>query len=198
MHRKASRKTHSTNGVNIESSVTYNAVWTCERFVPSRMAQRAVYYKALVPVRTYCPCSWATGRNNSNESLRWRNFWMMSLGPDKKFKWQFSCFSFQVIYAKIPIFRAPDWPSRLNGCQFMTKKSNIYLGNPLGVYYINCPWNLLCELLPNCEKRICKAEFYGAFLHEETLLQTRSARAWLFLQKQLLLKQRKGGFLGVG
>jgi len=53
MHRKASRKTHSTNGVNIESHVTYNALWTCERFVPSQMAQWAVYYKALVPVRTY-------------------------------------------------------------------------------------------------------------------------------------------------
>jgi len=26
MHRKASRKTHSTNGMNIESRVTYNAV----------------------------------------------------------------------------------------------------------------------------------------------------------------------------
>jgi len=52
MHRKASRKTHSTNGVNIESCLTYNAVWTCERFVPSRMAQWAVYYKALVSVRT--------------------------------------------------------------------------------------------------------------------------------------------------
>jgi len=26
MHREASRKTHSTNGVNIESRVTYNAV----------------------------------------------------------------------------------------------------------------------------------------------------------------------------
>jgi len=26
MHRKASSKTHSTNGVNIESCVTYNAV----------------------------------------------------------------------------------------------------------------------------------------------------------------------------
>ena len=26
MHRKASRKTHSKNGVNIESRVTYNAV----------------------------------------------------------------------------------------------------------------------------------------------------------------------------
>jgi len=26
MHTKASRKTHSTNGVNIESRVTYNAV----------------------------------------------------------------------------------------------------------------------------------------------------------------------------
>jgi len=53
MHRKASRKTHSTNGVNIESRVTQNAVWTCERFAPSRMAQWAVYYKALVPIRTY-------------------------------------------------------------------------------------------------------------------------------------------------
>jgi len=53
MHRKASRKTRSPNGVNIESRVTYNAVWTCERFVPSRMAQWAVYYKALVPVRTH-------------------------------------------------------------------------------------------------------------------------------------------------
>jgi len=53
IHRKASRKTHSTNGVNIESRVTYNAVWTCERFVSSRMAQWAVYYKALVPVSTY-------------------------------------------------------------------------------------------------------------------------------------------------
>jgi len=39
MHRKASRKTHSTNGVNIEPRVTYNAVSSCERFVPSRMAQ---------------------------------------------------------------------------------------------------------------------------------------------------------------
>jgi len=53
MHRKARRKTHSTNCVNIESRVTYNAVWACERFMPSRMAQWAVYYKALVPVRTY-------------------------------------------------------------------------------------------------------------------------------------------------
>ena len=44
-------------------------LWTCERFVPSRMAQWAVYYKALVLVRTYSPCSWATGRNTSNNNL---------------------------------------------------------------------------------------------------------------------------------
>ena len=53
IHRKASRKMHSMNSVNIESRVTYNTVWTCERFVPSRMAQWAVYYKALVPVHMY-------------------------------------------------------------------------------------------------------------------------------------------------
>jgi len=53
MHRKANRKTHSTNGVNVEPPVTYNAVWTRERFVPSQMAQWTVYYKALVAVCTY-------------------------------------------------------------------------------------------------------------------------------------------------
>jgi len=33
--------------------VLRKTLWTCERFVSSRLAQWAVYYKALVPVRTY-------------------------------------------------------------------------------------------------------------------------------------------------
>jgi len=70
MHREASRKTHSTNGVNIESRVTYNAVWTCEQFVPSRMPQWAVYSITkhwFQSVRT-CPYSWAAGRNTTRFS----------------------------------------------------------------------------------------------------------------------------------
>jgi len=52
MHRKASRKSHSTNGVNIESRVTYNAVW--KHWFQSVRA---------------CPYSWATGRNRYNIKL---------------------------------------------------------------------------------------------------------------------------------
>jgi len=53
MHSEAGRKTHSTNGVNIKSRVTYNAVRTCERFVPSWMAQWAVYYKQCIGSSPY-------------------------------------------------------------------------------------------------------------------------------------------------
>jgi len=33
--------------------ICINAMWTWERFVPSRMAQWAVYYNALIPEHTY-------------------------------------------------------------------------------------------------------------------------------------------------
>jgi len=47
-----SQKGEQKNAFSTRRNYT-KAMWTCERFVTSRKAQRAVYYNALVPVHTY-------------------------------------------------------------------------------------------------------------------------------------------------
>ena len=76
-HRKASRKTHSTNGVNIMSHVTYNHTTQCEHVnglcLAGWLNEQSITTCWFRSVRT-CPYSWATGRKSWTDDrffLRW-------------------------------------------------------------------------------------------------------------------------------
>jgi len=51
--KNANRKCIQDKAWLLSHLIHRNAVWTCERFVLSRMAQGAVYYTALIPEHTY-------------------------------------------------------------------------------------------------------------------------------------------------
>jgi len=67
MHRKANRKMHSTNGMNIKSRVTYNHTTQCEHvngLCPGGwLNEQSITMRWFQSVRT-CPYSWTTGRNS--------------------------------------------------------------------------------------------------------------------------------------
>jgi len=78
---RAQMMTTCTAGIPTRTDSSYCwRVWTCERFVPSRMAKWAVYYKALVPVRTYL----STGRNNTN---CWPQQYQLLVPRTQCYKW---------------------------------------------------------------------------------------------------------------